>query len=35
MTDDLRDYVEKWIFRADEDIAVIGRLVQASAEDVA
>lgn len=32
MTDNLRDYVDKWLFRADEDIAVIDRLVQAGAE---
>ncbi|HSV99052.1 MAG TPA: HEPN domain-containing protein [Sedimentisphaerales bacterium] len=29
MTDDLRDYVRKWLFRADEDVAVIDRLMQA------
>ncbi len=28
MTDDLRDYVNKWLFRADEDVAVIDRLIQ-------
>jgi HEPN domain-containing protein len=28
MTDDLRDYVQKWLFRADEDVAVIDRLIQ-------
>lgn len=28
MTDDLKDYVEKWSFRANEDIAVIDRLMQ-------
>ncbi len=28
MTDDLRDYVEKWLFRANEDLAVIDRLIQ-------
>lgn len=26
--DDLQDYIEKWIFRADEDIAVIDRLFE-------
>jgi len=29
MNDDLRDYVDKWLFRADEDLAVIDRLIQA------
>ena len=28
VTDDLRDYVDKWLFRADEDVAVIDRLIQ-------
>jgi HEPN domain-containing protein len=28
VTDDLRDYVEKWLFRANEDIAAIDRLIQ-------
>lgn len=28
MTDDLRDYVQRWLFRADEDVAVIDRLMQ-------
>ena len=28
MTDDLKDYVDKWLFRANEDIAVIDRLIQ-------
>ncbi len=28
MRDDLRDYVEKWLFRANEDVAVIDRLTQ-------
>lgn len=28
MNDDLKDYVDKWLFRADEDLAVIDRLVQ-------
>jgi hypothetical protein len=28
MNDDLRDYVDKWLFRADEDLAVIDRLTQ-------
>ena len=26
--DDLQDYVNKWIFRADEDLAVIDRLCE-------
>ncbi len=28
MIDDLNDYVDKWLFRADEDIAVINELMQ-------
>jgi len=28
MNDDLKDYVDKWLFRADEDLAVIDRLIQ-------
>jgi HEPN domain-containing protein len=28
MIDDLNDYIDKWLFRADEDIAVIDRLLQ-------
>ncbi len=28
MSDDLDDYVEKWLFRADEDVAVIDALIQ-------
>ncbi len=32
MTDDLKDYVDKWLFRADEDIAVIDRLIQSDPE---
>ena len=28
MNDELRDYVDKWLFRADEDLAVIDRLIQ-------
>ena len=28
MNDDLRDYVDKWLFRANEDLAVIDRLIQ-------
>jgi len=26
--DDLDDYIEKWLFRADEDVAVIDELIQ-------
>jgi hypothetical protein len=26
--DDLNDYVDKWLFRADEDVAVIDELIQ-------
>jgi len=29
MSDDLQDYVEQWLFRAHEDIAVIDRLISA------
>lgn len=29
MTDSLRDYVAQWLFRADEDIAVVNQLLQA------
>jgi HEPN domain-containing protein len=32
MNDDLRDYVEKWLFRANEDLAVIDRLLQTDPE---
>jgi len=32
VTDNLRDYVEKWLFRANEDIAVIDRLEQSGAQ---
>jgi HEPN domain-containing protein len=28
MIDDLNDYVDKWLFRADEDVAVIDQLIQ-------
>lgn len=28
MIDDLGDYIDKWLFRADEDVAVIDELVQ-------
>jgi HEPN domain-containing protein len=28
MIDDLQDYVDKWLFRADEDMAVIDQLMQ-------
>lgn len=28
MNDDLRDYVDKWLFRANEDLAVIDHLIQ-------
>ncbi len=28
MNDDLKDYVNRWLFRANEDIAVIDRLIQ-------
>jgi HEPN domain-containing protein len=28
MNDDLKDYVDKWLFRANEDLAVIDRLIQ-------
>lgn len=31
--DDLRDYIEKWMFRADEDLAVIDRLCEADLSD--
>jgi HEPN domain-containing protein len=29
--DDLNDYVDKWLFRADEDVAVIDRLLESDA----
>jgi HEPN domain-containing protein len=32
MIDDLNDYVDKWLFRADEDIAVVDRLMQTDAQ---
>jgi len=32
MTDDLKDYVEKWLFRADEDIAVIDHLMESDSQ---
>ena len=28
MSDDLDDYVEKWLFRADEDVAVLDELTE-------
>ena len=31
--DDLQDYIEKWMFRADEDLAVIDRLCEADLSD--
>jgi len=31
VTDNLRDYVEKWLFRANADIAVVDRLEQSGA----
>ena len=30
MSDDLDDYVEKWLFRADEDVAVLDELLQSN-----
>jgi HEPN domain-containing protein len=30
--DDLNDYVDKWLFRADEDVAVIDQLMQSDAK---
>ena len=32
MIDDLNDYVDNWLFRADEDIAVVDRLIQSDAQ---
>ncbi len=32
MIDDLNDYVDKWLFRADEDVAVLDRLLESDVQ---